>query len=138
MYNVIMRPTKKEVNNRGIELLNKFHALDDPNRIRILNIISSGFVLSEKEILRELEISQSTLSHHLDILTKAHLLKCSRKNHKALYMINTTSLLIIDSFLAYLHEKFEKACDKYKNGPTFNDIYNMVEDEEFRKIYYRR
>jgi len=131
MYNKIMRPTKKEVNNRGIELLNKFHALDDPNRIRILNIVSSGFVLSEKEILRELEISQSTLSHHLDILTKARLLKCSRVDHKALYMINTTSLLVIDSFLAYLHGKFETACDKYKNGPTYDDINELLDDEDF-------
>lgn len=47
-----------------------FKALDDENRIRILELLHSG----EKcacNLLEELNISQSTLSHHMKILCDA-------------------------------------------------------------------
>ena len=47
-----------------------FKALSDENRIRILKLLHSGEMCACK-LLEELNISQSTLSHHMKILCDA-------------------------------------------------------------------
>ena len=57
-----------------------FKALGDENRIRILKILRSGEKCACK-LLKELNIGQSTLSHHMKILCDAGIVK-GRKEGK--------------------------------------------------------
>lgn len=57
-----------------------FKALSDPNRIFILEMLKSGEKCACK-ILEELHIGQSTLSHHMKILSDSGIIKC-RKDGK--------------------------------------------------------
>ena len=60
-----------------------FKALGDENRIRILKLLHGGEKCACK-LLEELEISQSTLSHHMKILCDAGIVH-SRKDGKWTY-----------------------------------------------------
>ena len=57
-----------------------FKALGDPNRIAILKMLQSGEKCACK-LLEELNIGQSTLSHHMKILCDAEIVK-GRKEGK--------------------------------------------------------
>lgn len=64
-----------------------FKALADSNRLRIINLLSSG----EKcvcEILKSFDISQSTLSHHMRILNECGLVNFRKKGTWSYYSLN--------------------------------------------------
>lgn len=73
-----------------------FKALGDSNRLRILNLLSDG----EKcacEILKCFDISQSTLSHHMKILSECGLVKSRREgtwNHYSLNLNNANRAIL--------------------------------------------
>lgn len=65
-----------------------FKALCDPNRLLILETLQSG----EKcacTLLEDLEISQSTLSHHMKILCEAGFVESTRQGKWMHYNINS-------------------------------------------------
>lgn len=57
-----------------------FKAFCDPNRLKILNILKDGEYCACK-LLEILDVSQSTLSHHMKILTDARVVNV-RKDGK--------------------------------------------------------
>lgn len=64
-----------------------FRALADENRVLILDILSGG----EKcalDILKGLGISQSTLSHHMKILTDSGLVLKQKSGRKTFYVVS--------------------------------------------------
>ena len=66
------------MNERKIAII--FKALGDENRIRILKLLNSGEKCACR-LLEELNISQSTLSHHMKILCDAEIVT-GRKDGK--------------------------------------------------------
>ena len=69
------------MNERKIAII--FKALGDENRIRILKLLKGGEKCACK-LLEELNISQSTLSHHMKILCDAEIVT-GRKDGKWMY-----------------------------------------------------
>ena len=65
-----------------------FKALCDPNRLLILETLQSGDKCACK-LLEELEISQSTLSHHMKILCEAGFVESTRQGKWMHYTINS-------------------------------------------------
>lgn len=64
-----------------------FKALSDPNRLKVLKMLSTG----EKcacVLLKNFEFSQPTLSHHMKILTESGLVSSSKKGTWNHYKIN--------------------------------------------------
>ena len=69
------------MNDKKLALI--FKALGDENRVQILRLLQGG----EKcacMLLKELDICQSTLSHHMKILCDAEIVTC-RKDGKWMY-----------------------------------------------------
>lgn len=67
-----------------------FKALGDPNRRRILEMLSEEGDLSAGDIASRFEISGPSVSHHLSILKKAGLVLDTRQGQTIMYSINTT------------------------------------------------
>lgn len=73
-----------------------FKALSDSNRLRIMDLLSDG----EKcacEILKGFDISQSTLSHHMKILSECGLVKCRKEgtwNHYSLNLNEANKVML--------------------------------------------
>jgi len=67
----------------------KFKALSDANRLQIIEILSCG----EKcacDILEYVNFTQSTLSHHMKVLTDCELVKCRKEGLWSHYSLTDT------------------------------------------------
>ncbi|MGO3757339.1 MAG: ArsR/SmtB family transcription factor [Agrococcus casei] len=85
-------------------LATRFKALADPNRLRILSIVSSS---AEAEtcvcdLTEPLDLGQPTVSHHLKILVDAGLLNREKRGVWAYYSLAPNAL---DSLAATLTQK---------------------------------
>jgi DNA-binding transcriptional ArsR family regulator len=70
-----------------------FRALGDPSRILILNLLAtSGRPLSVGEIVEELGLAQSTVSHHLSILGKVGFVQVERQGTSSWWRVNERCL----------------------------------------------
>ncbi|AOR23831.1 ArsR/SmtB family transcription factor [Clostridium taeniosporum] len=73
-----------------------FKALSDPNRIKILDLLSCG----EKcacNILESFKFTQPTLSHHMKVLIECGLVECRKEgiwNHYKLNITNCNKLVL--------------------------------------------
>lgn len=68
---------------------NIFGALSDPTRRLILENLQ-GKDLTPSELLERIDVSQPTLSHHLDILKRAELIQGAREGQFIRYSLNMT------------------------------------------------
>lgn len=66
-----------------------FKALGDENRLQILRLLNKG-ELCGCELLTSLDIGQSTLSHHMKILSEAGLINCKKMGKWCRYSLNET------------------------------------------------
>ena len=64
-----------------------FKALGDNNRLTILKMLRTGEKCACK-ILEELNISQSTLSHHMKILCDSKIVECRKDGKWSHYSLN--------------------------------------------------
>ena len=70
-----------------------FRALGDPSRILILNLLASaGRPLSVGEIVDELDLAQSTVSHHLRILGEVRFVLVERQGTSSWWRVNERCL----------------------------------------------
>jgi ArsR family transcriptional regulator len=69
------------------ELSDFFKALSDPTRRKILDLLREGDK-TPSELLAVMEISQPTLSHHLDILKRSNLIEGEREGQFIRYSLN--------------------------------------------------
>lgn len=68
-------------------LTDTFQALAEPNRQKILDLLKKG-EKSVSEIQSKLSITMPTLSHHLDVLKRSHLITSRRSGQQILYSVN--------------------------------------------------
>ena len=78
-----------------------FKAFCDENRLQILKMLRSGEKCACK-LLEELQISQSTLSHHMKILCGCGLVKARRQGKWTHYSLCCETLREFQAFVAAL------------------------------------
>jgi len=76
---------------RHEELLNFFKALADANRLRIVGLLARQPYTVE-QLAAQLELSESTTSHHLARLSKAGLVSARADGHYYFYSLQTDAL----------------------------------------------
>jgi len=69
------------------DLSELFKAFSDPTRREILDLLKQKDQ-TPSEILEKIEVSQPTLSHHLDILKRANLITGEREGQFIKYSLN--------------------------------------------------
>ena len=92
-----------------------FKALCDPNRLMIIDLLKSG----EKcacNLLEEIDISQSTLSHHMKLLCESGVINCRREGKWMYYSLSqkgftTASRLLEEIMEAAVLVDMETSCD---------------------------
>jgi DNA-binding transcriptional ArsR family regulator len=66
-----------------------FRALADPSRVQILHLLASaGRPMPVGEIVRQVHIGQSTVSHHLAVLAETRFVLVERVGTARLYRVN--------------------------------------------------
>lgn len=84
-----------------------FKALSDENRLAILYLLNDGEKCACK-LLEGLQITQSTLSHHMKILCDAGLVQGRREGKWVHYRIEHSSVVQIKAVLGELSGSSEK------------------------------
>lgn len=75
-----------------------FRALGDPSRILILNLLATaGGPMSVGEIVGELDLAQSTVSHHLKILGEVGFVLVDREATSSWWRVNDRCLACFPS-----------------------------------------
>lgn len=82
------------------EQIEVFKALSDKNRLLIIEMLSCGD-LCACDLVRGLELTQPTISHHMKILQRVGLIYVKRDGKWMVYSLN--------------YEKFDQLCDFIKN-----------------------
>jgi ArsR family transcriptional regulator len=97
----LKRPLLQKASERIVHYADMFSAMGTEPRLRIMQLLLSahpeGLVVSE--IQEELEIPNSTLSHHLDKLRIEDLVEVKREGTFLRYTANTQSLEELLQFL---------------------------------------
>jgi DNA-binding transcriptional ArsR family regulator len=75
-----------------------FKALSDPTRRNILHLLRNR-PMTPSDILAKLEVSQPTLSHHLDILKRSGLVESVREGQFIRYSLNMS---VFDMAVEYM------------------------------------
>lgn len=94
-----------------------FKAFSDENRIKILSLLQTG----EKcacTLLDDLQIGQSTLSHHMKILCEANIVHARREGKWTYYSIDKKGTEMADELLKQITMVYsnEKACTCEEKG----------------------
>ncbi len=79
-------------------LNNIFMALSDPTRRRIIGLLRKKD-LTPTELLENMEATQPTLSHHLNILKRADLIEGTREGQFIRYSLNMSVFKMAAEFL---------------------------------------
>ena len=83
-----------------------FKALSDENRLKIMDMLSCGEICA-CEILMELKITQSTLSHHMKILCGCTLVNARREGKWTYYSLNKAKIKTMKAFIKAITSKKE-------------------------------
>lgn len=81
-----------------------FAAISDVQRRKILNILKQG-EMSVAEIKTHFEFSGATLSHHLNILKNAELVRVRRQGQQRIYTLN---LSVVEELLFIFNQLFHR------------------------------
>ena len=79
--------------NEKIDIIAFFKSFTDETRNRILQLITHQD-LSAGDIGKELEVSASSLSHHLDVLMEAKIVKRMNKGKKSFFVLNKDAIML--------------------------------------------
>ena len=76
-----------------------FKALGDENRLEILNLIRDREICAT-DILKNVSIGQSTLSHHMKILCESGIVNCRRSGKQTYYSISYDGTMQVCTFIS--------------------------------------
>lgn len=92
-----------------------FKSLSDPNRLKIVDMLSCG----EKcacDLLEYFNFTQPTLSHHMKVLVDCGIVKCRKEGLWSYYSLNNTNLNKLVLFLMnIITDTDECICKKGEN-----------------------
>lgn len=84
------------------ELANKLAALSHPTRIEILKHLSATPCCCCGEVVKRLDLAQSTVSQHLKILVEAGFVRFATEKQRSRYEVDTQALAAISAAVAGL------------------------------------
>ena len=87
---------------RDEEQLRKLSMLAEPMRMRILRLLAANGSLRAKDILEEFSVTQPTLSHHMNILIDADLVRAQKDGRCIWYSINNPTVRSLADMLGEL------------------------------------
>lgn len=101
--------------------MDKFSALGDPNRRRIIELLANRGPLSASEISEEFSVSPSAISQHLKILREAELILMKKQAQKRIYAINTAAMQEMEIWAGRLTALWEH---------RFDALEKIIEEEK--------
>lgn len=93
--------------------------MSEPTRIRIIRLISSSGELRSCDLLPEFEITQPTLSHHLNVLLENDVLTSRRDGRCVYFSVNRSTMSLVADLMAGIASgKVTKPVSSRKAAPV--------------------
>jgi ArsR family transcriptional regulator len=92
------------------EVLVKMESLADATRLEIVRLLSQKGELCACELLKELSISQGTLSHHMKALAASGIVTCRKEGKWCHYSLNAEAICGLADYLEELCCPKQGAC----------------------------
>jgi DNA-binding transcriptional ArsR family regulator len=91
--------------------MDKFDALADPNRSKIIEILARYGQLPATEIYEQFEVSPQAVSQHLKVLHQAKLVRVERRAQQRIYQINFDAMLELEEWARQLRQLWDQRFD---------------------------
>lgn len=95
--------------------MDKFYALAEPRRRRIVQMLASKGQLSATDICKSFNVSPPAISQHLKVLREARLVQVEKRAQQRIYQINPSAMLELEvwakQMTQFWNQRFE-ALDK--------------------------
>ncbi len=91
--------------------MDKFSALGDPNRRRIVELLADLGPLTATEISEKFSVSPSAISQHLKILREAELIQMKKQAQKRIYAINPETMREMEDWAKRLTALWDQRFD---------------------------
>ena len=72
--------------------MDAFHALAEPRRRKVVEILARRGKLSASQICREFDVTPQAISQHLRVLREANVLHMEKRAQRRLYALNPQSM----------------------------------------------
>jgi DNA-binding transcriptional ArsR family regulator len=91
--------------------MDSFHALADPTRRKIIEILAHHGQLRATEIYEQFDISPQAVSQHLKVLRQANLVRVEKQAQQRLYQINPAAMLELEDWARQLRQLWNDRFD---------------------------
>jgi DNA-binding transcriptional ArsR family regulator len=91
--------------------MDKFHALAEPTRRKIIEMLAREGELSATEICNKFQVSPSAISQHLKVLREANLVQMEKRAQQRIYRINPDAMLEVEDWVRQLTLLWERRFD---------------------------
>lgn len=91
--------------------MNKFFALSEPTREKIIELIANNGQMSASDIARKFHISAPAISQHLKVLRDANLVLVEKKAQQRIYRINSDSIFELEVWAKKMKDLWEERFD---------------------------
>jgi DNA-binding transcriptional ArsR family regulator len=103
--------------------MDKFHALSDPTRRQIVELLSQRGQLSATEIAGQFPVSPQAISQHLKILREAGLVQVEKRAQQRIYRVNPQAMLELEDWARRLRQLWSQ---------RFDALEEVLEEEKKR------
>ena len=101
--------------------MDAFHALAEPHRRRVVEILAHRGRLSASEISEEFDVTPQAMSQHLRVLREANMVRMERRAQRRFYTVNPESLDQIQEWTAELTNSWNKRLDRLNRALKENE-----------------
>jgi len=91
--------------------MDKFHALADPSRRKIIELLARNGELSATDICNEFQVSPQAISQHLKVLREADLVRIEKRAQQRIYRINPDAMLEMEDWARHVTELWNQRFD---------------------------
>lgn len=91
--------------------MDKFNALADPNRRKIIEILAKQGQLPATEIYEQFDVSPQAISQHLKVLRQADLVRVEKQAQQRLYRVNPDAMLELEEWARQLRQLWDQRFD---------------------------
>ncbi|MGB3214814.1 MAG: metalloregulator ArsR/SmtB family transcription factor [Alphaproteobacteria bacterium] len=95
--------------------MDKFAALADPTRRRIMEMLAANHALSASDISKNFSSTPSAISQHLKVLREAELVQMEKRAQQRIYSINASEIEEMEQWLSRMRKFWNDRFDALEN-----------------------
>jgi DNA-binding transcriptional ArsR family regulator len=107
--------------------MDKFSALSDPSRRKIIEMLADHGPLSARDICEQFQMTPPAISQHLKILREADLVQVEKRAQQRIYRINPGAMLELEGWARQMTQLWSQRFERL-------DALLQVEKEELSQV----